>query len=200
MDTRFAGRVVRSRAEGPQIELQRATLLHDRCSTMDSKTRIRSGTWAESRASSRARRGFLGLVALAAAACSPPPMDVPRELLGTWVTTDPRYQDRTLVLRPDAIVFGTGPLTTDRHSLIGVEPLEPDEGWTSYRLSFRETDAEVSTLELAYRVAATPELRLRNRDEIWRPEGSIPDPTKAIETPEKKSWTDDWMVREKGDG
>ncbi|MBK7951601.1 MAG: hypothetical protein IPK00_23235 [Deltaproteobacteria bacterium] len=140
-----------------------------------------------------------GLLALLLTACSPPPMDMPKELLGTWVTDDPRYQERTLVLRPDAVVFGTGPLTTDRHSLVAVEALEPNEGWTPYRFSFRESDAEVATLELAYRVGATPELRLRNRTEIWRPEGAIPDPTKAIEAP-KKSWTDDWMVRERGDG
>lgn len=134
-----------------------------------------------------------------ATACSPPPTEVPTELIGTWVTSDPRFQDRTLVLRTDAIVFGTGPLTTDRHSLVGVEALEPSEGWTPYRFSFRETDAEISTLELAYRVGSTPELRLRNRTEIWRPEGSIPDPAKETPTP-KKSWTDDWMVRERGDG
>jgi hypothetical protein len=143
------------------------------------------------------RLGLLVLVALAA--CSKPPGEVPKELLGTWVTDAPTHADRTFVIRPDAVVFGTGAYSRENYSLADIEAMEPAEGWKPYRLSIRELDAEISSIEVAYRTGATPELRFRNRSEIWRPEGSIPDPAKAVPT-QKKNWTDAWMARERGNG
>lgn len=143
---------------------------------------------------------MLGLVSLVAlGACSEPPTEVPAELLGTWVTTAPSHANRVFVVRPDSIVFGTSAYTRENYSLAGVEPMKPNDGWKPYRLTYRELDAEISDIEIAYRDGVTPELRFSNSSEIWRPEGAIPNPAKAPAPKGKKS-TDAWMVRERGDG
>ncbi|MEZ4334366.1 MAG: hypothetical protein R3F35_21650 [Myxococcota bacterium] len=145
----------------------------------------------------RGGAGLLGLLLIAAGvACTPPDATVPSELIGRWVTDAPRYAGRTFELRADAIVFGTGPYSTEFHALVAIEPLEPSEGWTPYRLSIRESDAAVGEIEVAHRQGATPELRFRHRNEIWRPEGAVPDLVPVRATDAGKRWADAWMKRE----
>lgn len=117
----------------------------------------------------------IGLVPILALACSKSTEPMPSQLVGTWVTDAPEYAGRSLTIRSDSIVFGTSELSGDRHSLIGVETLEPVEGWATYRVSFRELDAETAFVDVGFRMGTTPELRLRHRSEIWRPEGTLPE-------------------------
>lgn len=141
----------------------------------------------------------LVLVLAAFAACSKPPAEVPKALLGTWVTDAPTHADRVFIVRPDALVFGTGAYSVkNAYAIDSVEPLTPGEGWTPFRISIRELDSEITSIEVAHRRGATPELRFLNRPEIWRPEGAIPDPARAA--PPKKDPNDAWMRRERGNG
>lgn len=124
---------------------------------------------------------------------------MPSQLLGRWVADAPQYADRILDVRRDLIAFGTGPYSQDFYAVVGVETLPEEDGWTTYRVSVREDDSELSDLQLAYRDGSPRELRFRNHQEIWRPEGSLP---AAPETaPAKKTYRlDGWMVRERSDG
>lgn len=132
-------------------------------------------------------------------ACSKPPAEVPKALLGTWVTDAPTHADRVFIVRPDALVFGTGAYSAkDAYAIDAVEPLTPSDGWTPFRISIRELDTEITRIEVAHRRGATPELRFLNRPEIWRPEGAIPDPARAAAP--KKDPNDAWMRRERGNG
>jgi hypothetical protein len=176
----------------PSSRLKSNLDLHDGCAVMTRENPLRRPS------TGRRCRLLLGLMLLGAlvAACTPPDATVPTELLGKWMTDDSRYAGRTFELRSDAIVFGTGPYSTDFHALVAVEPLEPSEGWTPYRFSIRESDAAIGEIEVAYRRGATPELRFRHRSEIWRPEGAVPDPVQVRATDGRKRWVDAWMKRE----
>lgn len=118
---------------------------------------------------------------------------MPADLLGIWVTDAQAYAGRSLEIKIDRLVFGTGAYSSDVYLVHEVEPLEsetpelaralkadgidPDAGWTAYRIAIRESDAELARLEIAVRSGATPELRFRHRSETWRPQGSVVSPT-----------------------
>lgn len=140
------------------------------------------------------------LASLVFVACSRPPAEVPKILLGTWVTDAPTHADRVFIVRPDALVFGTGAYSPkDSYAIDAVEPLTTSGGWTPFRISIRERDAGITTIEVAHRRGATPELRFLNRPEIWRPDGAVPDPAGAAPPP-KIDPNEAWMRRERGNG
>ena len=124
---------------------------------------------------------------------------MPSQLLGRWVADAPQYADRVLDVRDDLIAFGTGPYSQDFYSVVDVETLPVEDGWTTWRISVREDDSALSDLQLAYRDGSPKELRFRNHKEIWRPEGSLPAPAEAP-APKKTYRLDGWMVRERSGG
>ena len=46
---------------------------------------------------------------------------IPKEVLGTWITTEPRYADRAFEIRKDSLVFYIGEGDSTVHSIEGVE-------------------------------------------------------------------------------
>lgn len=138
---------------------------------------------------------LLGPVLLGA--CSEPPVVVPTALLGTWVTDVPTHADRRFVVRADAIVFGTSAYSHENYSLVQVEPREQSGGWQTYRIAFRELDAEVAEIEVALRAGTPPALRFKNQSGIWRPEGAMPEP--KAPSPRKKRMPNDGLLMEPTD-
>jgi hypothetical protein len=92
----------------------------------------------------------------------------PTEILGIWSSDAPRYQNRSLEIRDDAVLFGTGKFSAAAwQPLIGVDPNPDLDGWRACTLRLRETDGAISKLALLYRTTPRPELRFANRQEVW---------------------------------
>jgi hypothetical protein len=113
--------------------------------------------------------GVLGVIALMATR----PADVgtafdeiPREIAGRWVTSDPRYADRMLVIERDRVdlLLEMGPDGRERH------PIRQVRGWTAgseraYRIEYGTEDEFLVDVF----VAADGTLRLKNPpDVVWR--------------------------------
>ena len=115
------------------------------------------------------RPEFLGLLVSGLVfGCAPELEPTPSAILGHWSTEATRYRDRSLEIRPDAILFGTGPYSAPRlHILIGVESQPSSDPWNVCRLSYREDDGTVGQLEISYRDQPRPQIRFANRQEIW---------------------------------
>jgi hypothetical protein len=91
---------------------------------------------------------------------------VPREIAGRWVTSDPRYADRMLVIERDRVdlLLELGPAGRERH------PIEQVRGWSTsgargYRVSYGADGEYVVDLF----IAPDGTLRLKNPPEVvWQ--------------------------------
>lgn len=104
-------------------------------------------------------------------ACSPPPLETPRALIGIWSTPAPRYAHRTFEVRPKAIIFRTGQYSAPNfHVLDRVESLPSNKpGLEAWRLYYREDDGAIAKLDLELRAKPKPTLQFANRIEVWTP-------------------------------
>lgn len=78
---------------------------------------------------------FLVLALLALAACRER-IPMPEDMVGTWVTPDPRYQDRYLQLTHHGVALGTGRNEAQRHTIEAVYSSR-DDGKTLYTVVYR---------------------------------------------------------------
>lgn len=113
---------------------------------------------------------FLALLFTSAfvVACAPRgPAEVPEELLGVWITDDPRYEDRFLKLEKRKIHFGMGGNEATEAPIIGLEELS-ERGALVYRIKYLSPDGLEYTQSLYYD-RSTGELRYKNRPSVvWR--------------------------------
>jgi hypothetical protein len=108
------------------------------------------------------------LVAIGISACAPPePTEVPEELIGVWVTGDPRYEGRFLKLEPRTIHFGMGGDQASENPIIEVETIQ-EEGTSIYRIHYLSPEGLEYTQSLNYD-PARGEIRYKNRPSVvWK--------------------------------
>jgi hypothetical protein len=120
---------------------------------------------------------ILGLVLVLAALRTLIPMwsrgarTMPDELVGVWTTTAPAYRDRTLEIKPDALVFHVGAQAFRLHPVRRVvkEERGGSAEYTIYTVEY-EDGSEVATLAFQYVAAPRPAIWLQNRTVAWRRE------------------------------
>ena len=89
--------------------------------------------------------------------------EVPQELQGLWVTSDPAYQDRSLEISQVTITFGTGNATESTGFIQKCE-VSTEGPETAYTILYSGDDGEAK-LSLSYN-PVTKELRLKNQRSI----------------------------------
>jgi len=89
--------------------------------------------------------------------------EVPQELQGLWVTSDPAYRDRSLEISQVTITFGTGNATESTGFIQKCEVSAGDPE-TAYTILYSGDDGEAK-LSLTYNVV-TKELHLKNQRSI----------------------------------
>ena len=94
---------------------------------------------------------------------APVTTDVPQELQGLWITSDPAYRDRSLEISQVTITFGTGN-ATETTSFIQKCEISTDGPETAYTILYSGDDGEAK-LSLSYN-PVTKELRLKNQRSI----------------------------------
>ena len=102
--------------------------------------------------------------------CAPQePTEVPEELIGVWITDDPRFEERFLKLEKRAIHFGLGGDQATESPVIDVEELPTaEDGTTIYRIRYVSPEGLEYTQSLYYH-RGNAEIRYRNRPSVvWR--------------------------------
>jgi hypothetical protein len=110
----------------------------------------------------------LNLVAIGTTACAEPePSEVPEELIGVWVTDDPRYEGRFLKLEPRKIHFGMGGDQASENPIVEVETIQ-EEGMSIYRIHYLSPEGLEYTQSLNYD-PESGEVRYKNRPSVvWK--------------------------------
>jgi hypothetical protein len=94
---------------------------------------------------------------------------VPSELLGRWVTDDPRYADRSLEIDVKRIAFGVGPGTRMAYRVQGIEREHDPATGTLYRVYYDGPGEPERALQV--RLPAPGHLRIENHSELWTRDG-----------------------------
>lgn len=109
---------------------------------------------------------FLASCLAALAACSSRKTEpLPGDLIGVWTTDTPRYRDRYLELREDAIVFGTGGGKFETYRIVDVYSVRkgPER---LYEVGYVVSERDRATISFYY---ANGILRLKNQEKTsWQ--------------------------------
>jgi len=97
-------------------------------------------------------------------ACGTVQETLPAELLGTWTTEDPSYEDRFMQIFKDRIYFGTGQGDPSPNSIIAVSTEYQDDSAVC-TIDYQEPDGDEYRLLLRYRFSED-ELQLANRSRV----------------------------------
>ena len=114
------------------------------------------------------RRALAAIVCVALVACAE--QRVPDALVDVWRTRAPGYEDRTLEVRADSVVFGTGGHATTGHALAGVEVEAAPDGRVRCVLHYALHAGGTAELRLLLTPGPPATLRFENRKEIWHRE------------------------------
>jgi hypothetical protein len=106
------------------------------------------------------------LCVLAALACGGDDR-LPRELLGRWVTDDPRYAGRSLSLSQHSIIFAADQTAAESFSVRGVETRRDDDGSTAYKIAYGSDGSGELVLRLRLSAATPATLTIGDRGERW---------------------------------
>jgi hypothetical protein len=90
---------------------------------------------------------------------------VPTELIGRWTSDDPRYENRSLEIGAEQIVFGVDAGIRISYRLRGVELETNPATGVLYRLVY-EGSGEPER-ELQVRIPTPGRLRIENHSEVW---------------------------------
>ena len=94
---------------------------------------------------------------------------LPPELLGTWKTSDTRYQGRFMNMAADQITFGMDTAGPDKLERVDSLRVLEAEGGQEYRIALRTTDGSPDLLTVEFNSDNGGELHLKSQPRIiWR--------------------------------
>ena len=94
---------------------------------------------------------------------------VPEELIGIWVTKDPRYLNTPFEIKKDTVIFeqGLGYLDFDVYPIAGVKKTESD-GRTLYIIYYTLPSGKIFEFSFYYSAANGGQIRFKNQQEmVW---------------------------------
>jgi len=94
---------------------------------------------------------------------------VPEELIGVWVTEDPKYADYPFEIKKNTVIFeqGLGYLDFDVYPIAGVKMTE-SEGQTLYIIYYTLPSGKEFEFSFYYSAANGGEIRFKNQPEmLW---------------------------------
>ena len=101
------------------------------------------------------------LVLVAGCAQSAEPTQVPDHLIGRWETSEARYADRFVEIRPGDIAFGTGTGIPSRHAIVGLQEEQEPRG-RRYTIEYLE-EGETRSRFAIYFDESGPYVRLASQ-------------------------------------
>jgi len=107
---------------------------------------------------------------LAALACGPRRLDdVPADLLGTWRTQAPRYENNFFEVRRDALVLGVAGRELDVLPIREIDWTSDAEGNAIYRFHFVADEGYEDVLVVTRVGSGGRAIRLASRADLWTP-------------------------------
>ena len=95
-------------------------------------------------------------------------VNVPRELVGVWNTSSPKYTDRYIEFTEKALIFGLGNDDTSVHAIKKIKT-EDDQLRPVYTLYYRDSEGDKWTLSLTYFSSYDDgAFQLQDRNEWWK--------------------------------
>ena len=94
---------------------------------------------------------------------------VPEELIGIWVTKDPRYVNNPFEIKKNTVIFeqGLGYLDFDVYPIADVKKTE-SEGQTLYIIYYTLPSGKIFEFSLYYSAADGGQIRFKNQPEmVW---------------------------------
>jgi hypothetical protein len=92
---------------------------------------------------------------------------IPDALRGTWSTTDPKMQDRTLQLTDRLVIFGLGHGRQQIGTVTRLQIQNGEGGSAEYTIYYCDDDRQELMLAFFYWPASGGTLQLKNRTEVW---------------------------------
>ena len=92
---------------------------------------------------------------------------LPRELLGRWVSDDPRYAGRSLSLSQRSIIFASDQTAAESFSVRDVETRREDDGSTAYEVAYGADGVGELVLRLRLSAGTPAALKIGDRSERW---------------------------------
>jgi len=122
------------------------------------------------RLTAAARALAAGVALLAALACGPRRLDdVPADLLGTWRTQAPRYENNFFEVRRDALVLGVAGRELDVLPIREIDWTSDAEGNAIYRFHFVADEGYEDVLVVTRVGSGGRAIRLASRADLWTP-------------------------------
>jgi hypothetical protein len=114
------------------------------------------------------RAGWLAAAcsALLVIACGGEAARVPNALVGVWVTADPRYAERSLLISSRSLVFVSSKTSSENFAVRGVESQREADGSLAVAIAYGTRD-EGLMLRIRRFETKPPSLTLGDRPERW---------------------------------
>lgn len=126
----------------------------------DRSTRPKTSPWLKAGV-------VLALALLVYVFFKPRHVHMPTELVGTWVTSNDAYADRSLEIGQESITFGTGPGSETTGFVEDIQST-PADGKVLYTISY-SSDGAPGTISLYYATDDGETVRLKNQELIvWK--------------------------------
>jgi len=114
------------------------------------------------------RAGWLAAAcsALLVIGCGGKAEKIPDALLGRWVSADPRYTERSLLISSRSLVFVSSKTSSENFAVRGVESQRETDGSLAVAIAYGTRD-EGLTLRVRRFETKPPSLTLGDRPERW---------------------------------
>ena len=100
------------------------------------------------------------------AGCDQSVPTLPRQVTGTWRTSEPKYDGRFMKLDGDRITFGMGGTAPDRTEMVQRVNMTPQDHPTDYEVKLKMPDGSPDSIILQFTDQFGGELRLKSQPKI----------------------------------
>ena len=100
--------------------------------------------------------------------CTEKKTDIPENLIGKWITSEPRYHDRFLEITKKTLVYGLGEGKEDVYPIAGITK-DLKGGSILFTINFESKDGHKFTRSFYYAPCNGGEIRLKHEENVaWR--------------------------------
>ena len=108
------------------------------------------------------------VAAILTMSCSKKHRDIPENLIGKWITSAPRYEDRFIEITKETLVYGLGGDKKDVYFITNLETT-PEGNKLLYTISFKNTEGVAFTRLFYYHPENGGVIQFKHQEHIeWR--------------------------------
>jgi hypothetical protein len=97
--------------------------------------------------------------------CTEKKTDIPENLIGKWITSEPRYHDRFLEITKETLVYGLGGGKEDVYPISSITKDLKDDS-ILFTINFESKDGHKFTRSFSYAPCNGGEIRLKHEENV----------------------------------